>query len=142
MIKHHKSNIDFEDLPNSLLSLDYKKDVRVVLEWNQPGVEFDVQFVNPDNKYYNFSHTKLINKSLLEREISEGIFMKEFIIEDGEKGRWLINIRYEGQKSTKIPVFLKYTLYQNYGLPNETNSIKVLQLEKFQDKVTLDTIIN
>lgn len=142
LIKNHKSKIDFEGLPNEMLSLDFKRDIRLVLEWNAPGTEFDVQFVNPENKFYNFSHTYFNNKELLKQEVDDGISMKEFIIDDDTNGRWLINIKYEGPDEKTIPVVLKYTLYQNYGLPEETKTIKTVQLDQFQDKVTLDSFIN
>ena len=142
LIKNHKSKIDFKDLPNEMLSLDFKRDIRLVLEWNSPGTEFDVQFVNPENKFYNFSHTYFNNKELLKQEVDDGISMKEFIIDDDTVGRWLVNIKYEGVDEKTIPVVLKYTLYQNYGLPEETKTIKTVQLDQFENKVTLDSFLN
>lgn len=142
LIKNHKSKIDFKDLPNEMLSLDFKRDIRLVLEWNAPGTEFDVQFVNPENKFYNFSHTYFNNKELLKQEVDDGISMKEFIIDDDTVGRWLVNIKYEGVDEKTIPVVLKYTLYQNYGLPEETKTIKTVQLDQFENKVTLDSFLN
>ena len=142
LIKNHKSKIDFKGLPNEMLTLDFKRDIRMVLEWNAPGTEFDVQFVNPENKFYNFSHTYFNNKELLKQEVDDGISMKEFIIDDDTAGRWLVNIKYEGVDEKTIPVVLKYTLYQNYGLPQETKVIKTVQLDQFQNKVTLDSFLN
>ncbi|MEM7084749.1 MAG: carboxypeptidase-like regulatory domain-containing protein [Bacteroidota bacterium] len=142
LIKNHKSQINYKGLPNELLSLEFKKDIRVVLEWNLPATEFDVQTVSPEEKFFNFSHTAFSNKELLQSEIDEGFHMKEFIIDDGEKGKWLLNIRYNGQNNGNIPLILKYTLYKNYGKPNETREIKTIQLDLFQDKLTLDSFVN
>ncbi|MEM7084748.1 MAG: carboxypeptidase-like regulatory domain-containing protein [Bacteroidota bacterium] len=142
LIKNHKSQIDFKGFPNEMLSLDFKRDIRLVLEWSTPGAEFDVQFVNPENKFYNFSHTYFNNKELLKQELEDGISMKEFIIDDDTSGRWLVNIKYEGVDEKPIPVVMKYTLYQNYGLPQETKTIKTIQLDQFENKVTLDSFVN
>ena len=142
LIKNHKSKINYKGLPNELLSLEYKKDIRIVLEWNQPATEFDVQIVNPESKYFNFSHTAFNNKELLQQEIDEGFYMKEFIIDDGEKGNWMVNIRYNGQGASNIPLLMKYTLFKNYGTPNETSVIKTIQLDQYQDKMTLDSFLN
>lgn len=142
LIKNHKSQINYKGLPNELLSLEFKLDLRVVLEWNHPATEFDVQIVSPDQKFFSYSHTAFNNKELLQSEIDEGFFMKEFVIDDGEKGSWLLNIRYNGQNSDNIPLVLKYTQYKNYGKSNETKVIKTVQLDKFQDKVTLDSFVN
>jgi tetratricopeptide (TPR) repeat protein len=142
LIKNHKSSIDFEGLPTELLSLDFKQDIRIIFEWNLPGIQFEVQFVNPDNKFYTFSHNTLQNKELLELEISDGFFMKEFVIDDGEKGEWLINIRDDGTSANTVPLVLKYTRYRNYGLPNEEKTVKIISLNDISEKVTLDSFLN
>ncbi len=142
LIKNHKSQINYKGLPNELLSLEFKLDLRIVLEWNHPATEFDVQIVSPDEKFFSYSHTAFNNKELLQSEIDAGFFLKEFVIDDGEKGSWLLNIRYSGQNNDNIPLVLKYTQYKNYGKPNETKVVKVVQLDKFEKKVTLDSFIN
>ena len=142
LIKNHKSQINYKGLPNELLSLEFKQDIRIVMEWNRPATAFDVQIVNPDDKYFNFSHTAFNNKELLQQEIDEGFHMKEFIIDDGEKGRWMINIRYNGEVDSNIPLLLKYTLYRDYGTAKETRVMKTIQLDQFQDKLTLDSFVN
>jgi len=142
LIKNHKSKINYKGLPNELLSLEFKKDIRIVMEWNRPATEFDVQIVNPDNKYFNFSHTAFNNKELLQQEIDEGFHMKEFIIDDGEKGKWMINIRYNGQVDSNIPLLVKYTLYRDYGTAKEKRVIKTIQLDQYQVKLTLDSFVN
>ncbi|MEL6810066.1 MAG: carboxypeptidase-like regulatory domain-containing protein [Bacteroidota bacterium] len=142
LIKNHKSKIDYKSLPNELLSLEYKQDIRIVLEWNQPAPQFELQFVNPNNKYYNFSHTAFNNKPLLNREIKDGVFMKEFIIDNSDPGRWLINLEPVGAVPTDIPSVMKYTLYRNYGMPNEEMTVKFIPLNQIGEKVTLDRFIN
>jgi len=142
LIKNHKSQINYKGLPNELLSLEFKKDIRVVLEWNLPAAEFEVQTVSPAEKFFSFSHTAFNNKELLQSEIDEGFHIKEFIIDDGEKGKWLLNIRYNGQNNANIPLILKYTLYKNYGKSNETSEVKTIRLDQYQDKLTLDSFVN
>ncbi len=142
LLKKHKSEIKFDDLPTDLLSLDYKQDVRLVLEWTQPTAQFELQFVNPDNKYYSFSHNSFNNEDLLKQELQDGIFMKEFVIDDGEPGRWLINLTSEESTSNTMPLQLKYTRYRNYGLPDEEKIVKIVSLNSISEKVTLDSFIN
>jgi len=142
LIANHKSQINYEGLPSALLGVGFKKEIRVVLEWNHPAAEYEVQFVSPDKKFFSFSHTAFNNKSLLQSEIDFGYFMKEFIVDDGEKGPWLVNIRYLGDDGDQVPLVLKYTRYKNYGTPQETSAMKVIQLDKFQNKFTLDSFTN
>ena len=40
-------------------------DYRIVFDWNDPAVEFNIQFVDPKNKYFNWSHTIIDDKEIL-----------------------------------------------------------------------------
>ena len=141
LIANHKSKIDYKNIPNEFLSVNFKKDVRIVLEYTNPLAEFEVQFVSPDKKYYTWRHTYFDSKDLIEEEISTGYALKEFIIEDSGYGNWLVNVKSLNTTPGTNPTFLKYTLYQNYGLPNEKKEVKVLNLAQHTEKVTLDTFI-
>ena len=63
---------------------------------------------------------------------------EEYIIDDAESGEWIINIECFTDEVTTNPSYLKYSVFKNYGLPNETKEVKVIQLCKYQQKVTLD----
>lgn len=141
LIANHKRNIVYKDIPNELLSLNFKKDIRIVIEYSNPMSEFDVQFVSPNKKYYTWSHNYFDSKDVIEEEIAEGYNMKEFLIEDSDRGGWLINIQKKDANTGANPTFLKYTLYRNFGLPNEEKTVKVLNLARHTQKVTLDTFI-
>ena len=39
------------------------------------------------------------------------------------------------------PTYLKYTIYKNYGLENETRKVKVIKLSQLEQKVTLDKFV-
>tara|TARA_A100000171_G_C2140567_1_gene155576 strand:+ start:16354 stop:19401 length:3048 start_codon:yes stop_codon:yes gene_type:complete len=139
LVANHKSQINFDELPEEFLKVGFKQDVRIVFDWNDPTAEFELQFVSPENKYYKFSHTSFENKTYMEQGVKDGLLSKEFILDNGEKGRWLINVNHLGEVEQENPTYLKYTLYQNYGLPNETKEIKVINLSDYNQKVTLDS---
>lgn len=136
---NHKSKINYERLPQELLALGYKEDIRLVFEWNHTDTDFELQFVNPEDKFFTFSHTQFENRELLEAEIKDGVQSKAFTIDDEIPGRWLINVSHLGTIQTDNPTYLKYTIYTNYGLLNETKEIKVINLSKYTEKMTLDT---
>ena len=85
----------FKNLKNLCSKNDWRNfgfDYRIIFDWNDPAVEFNVQFVGPKKKYYDWSHTVLDDKDLLEDELNYGYNTEEFIIEKSDKGKWLINI--------------------------------------------------
>ena len=140
LISHHKAKVNYADLPNDLLDARFKNDVRVVFQWNDPSAEFEVQFVNPERKYYVWKHTLFDNKERLEQEAEQGFALEEFTVDDTTKGTWQINIKYLGEDTGyRNPSFLKYTLYQNFGKPNETKEVKSIKLYRYKDKVSLDS---
>jgi tetratricopeptide (TPR) repeat protein len=141
LIANHKSKIDFRGIPNEFLSVNFKKDVRIVLEYTNPLAEFEVQFVSPNKKYFTWRHAAFNNEDLIEDEISRGYAIKEFTIEDEDFGNWLVNVKSIDGDTGAIPTLLKYTIYQDYGLPTETKKIKVINLANQSEKGTLDTFI-
>ncbi|NNK88721.1 MAG: tetratricopeptide repeat protein, partial [Flavobacteriaceae bacterium] len=138
ILAFHRTRVDYYDLPNDLRSANFKRDVRVVCEWNDPYAEFELQFVNPGKKFFTWNNTKLLNTQRMLSGIKNGFAHEEFIIDDAETGKWTINLKSLSEEADINPTYLKYTVYKNYGLPQETKSVKVVKLTQHQEKVTLD----
>lgn len=141
LIAHHKNKIDYASIPNELLVANFKKDIRIVLEYTNAQSEFEVQFISPKNKYYTWSHTYFENQTIMEQEIASGFALKEFSIEDSDYGDWMVNIQQTKTTETATPTYLKYTIYKNYGLPSETKEVKVINLSDYTQKITLDSFV-
>ena len=76
----------------------------------------------------------------MEDEFNYGYNTEEFIIEKSKKGEWIINIENYTIQDSSNPTFIKYTVYKNYGRPNEIKKVKVLDLNKLKQKITLDIL--
>ncbi|WP_046756440.1 carboxypeptidase-like regulatory domain-containing protein [Kordia jejudonensis] len=141
LLRKHRIELNYDEIPTNMLTATFKYDVRIVVEWNEADTEFELQFVNPQNKFYNWEHTVAANKERMLEEVKNGYHMKEFIIDDVEKaGEWIFNVKTLENEKPFNPTYLKYTIYRNYGEPNEESMIKVVKLYKQQQKVTLDKI--
>ncbi len=141
LIARHKNKVTFSDLPNSLLKADFNYDLRIVFEWTDPNLEFELQFVNPDNKYFTWSHTMFNSKERMLEEINQGYGAEEFVLDDNPSGKWIINIEHLGKQDLLNPTFLKYTVYKNYGLPSESKAVKLVKVFLQNGKVTLDSFV-
>lgn len=119
---------------------EFGYDYRVVFDWSDSNIEFNIQFVSPSKKFFNWSHTKFENKEQLIDEIKFGYNTEEFIIDDSQKGEWLINIDNFSIESDINPTFLKYTVYKNYGRDNEIRKTSVINLNRLTQKLTLDKL--
>jgi len=141
-IKHlvtiHRTKVNFKGLPSDYLTANFKYDTRIVFEWNDPYAEFELQFVNPHKKFFKWPHTKQDNQERMLDEIKNGYYTEEYIIDDEDAGEWIINIQSFNEEETINPTYLKYAIYKNYGLENETRTVKVIKLSQLEQKVTLD----
>ena len=102
--------------------------------------QLNIQFVSPKNKYYNWGHTLIDDKGRLEDEQKYGYNTGEFIIDGSKKGRWIINIENYSFQDELSPTYLKYTVYKNYGRPNEIKKTSVIDLSRSNNKKTLDIL--
>ena len=141
LVARHKDKIEFNRLPNEWLRVGYNVDLRMVIEWSDRKAPFEFQFVNPNKKYFKWIHTLDQNKRRLYEEQDQGFQMEEFIIDDAPRGDWIVNIQYLGEQDEfTLPPYLKYTVYHNYGTPQERKEIKVIKLYLQDEKVTLGRI--
>lgn len=138
LLAFNRSKVDYYDLPNELRTAKFKKDLRIVFQWNDPNTEFELQFVSPQKKFYKWSHTKYESKDFLLDEIKYGYSTEQFVIDDATPGEWIINLECLSKESLVNPTYLKYTVFKNFGLPEETKEVKVIKLYKHQQKVTID----
>ncbi len=120
---------------------DFGYDYRIVFDWTDPNIEFNIQFVNPNNKYFNWSHTVIDSRDKMIDEIQYGYNTEEFIIDDSDKGEWIINIENFSIENQDNPTYLKYTVYKNYGRPNEIKKLMVINLREVTQKITLDRLM-
>jgi tetratricopeptide (TPR) repeat protein len=141
VLKRLLPNLDLNKKQNSFIKpKDFGYDYRVVFDWTDSNIEFNIQFVSPSKKFFNWSHTKFENKDQLMDEIKFGYNTEEFIIDDSQKGEWLINIDNFSIESDINPTFLKYTVYKNYGRDNEIRKTSVINLNRLTQKLTLDKL--
>lgn len=108
-----------------------KMNVRLKLEWSDPKAEFHVQFVNPQNRYFNWEHTSQSDSGRLQEEIKLGYAMEEFEVFVDLKGEWQVNINYFGHLdgNTSIPLVLLCSKYTDFGLPTQKLELIWLYLD-------------
>jgi len=139
LVLKHQKELDLNGVAEHYLKdLDY--DARIIFEYNDTTADFKLQFVNPQKKFFSWSHTKAENEMRLYEEKEQGFNTEEFLLIDAEKGEWQINIESKVQQSKK-PVILKYTVYKNYGKSNETKETKTIILNSIKEKQLLGKIV-
>ena len=138
--RKNQAGIKESFVPNNTIT-EFRKDIRLIFEWNTSEAEFNLEFVNPDKQSYVFEHNLISNKELIENEKKIGYSSKEFFIDYLGAEGWLINITYLGNKKPE-PTFFKVTIYTNWGSPNQSENIHVFNFEKERDKFQLFKLTN
>ncbi len=101
---------------------------RLVFEWNDSEAEFELQFVNPNQQYFNWKHTLEEMPDRIRSEKQLGYSMVDFLMDDALPGIWKVNATYLGNKQL-TPTYLKATMYKNYGSKLQTKEVQVFRLD-------------
>ena len=140
LISLHRTKVYFKGLPEHILVNELDEPVRIFFEWNDPFAEFELQFVNPMKKYFIWSHTQTGNPDRIKQEFKTGSQSKSFLIDETFPGTWIVNFNNFYKSNPLNPVYLKYTVYRNYGTPSQTKTLILIRPDRFRQKVTLDRI--
>ena len=140
-LNNHRSTLEVQHIPKKYLSV--KAEVaRIVFDWNTPNASFELQFVSPQNKFFKWERDYEYAPEKIARELKYGILSKEFILDKSFKGEWIINVQSLDEEISELnPTYMKYTLYRNYGLPNEEKEVRFIKLYNQKNKVTLDKFL-
>ena len=141
LISQHGNDINTQGTDDKFLR-PTKYKVRIVFEWNDLDAEFDVNIINPQNRYFTWSHTQAENSQNILTEHQQGYGLEEFYLTDSDRGEWKFNVTYYGKTSSdKNPTYLKITTYKNFGYPTQTKSIKVVKLDKKNIEQTVSSVL-
>ncbi|PQB04083.1 TonB-dependent receptor plug domain-containing protein [Aureitalea marina] len=137
-------DVEFKNLVNqqkgrlntTYVDQKYKQNVRyrtrVVFEWNHFDTQFDLQIINPQKRYFTWSHTQTDEGLRMKQEIQQGYGLEEFFMTNADQGLWTFNLNYLGKArgDNNLPAYLKITTYQYYGQPQQTKKIRVITLDE------------
>ena len=106
-------------------------DVRIVFEWSFPPAEFELQFVNPQKRFFTWEHTSWANDERMKEEFEDGFAREEFeIVGDGIEGEWLVNVKYLGNANSgdQTPTILMAKIIYDFGKITQKEETKLLRL--------------
>jgi len=140
LILKNRNQLDLVGTPSRFLNLKNSSiQARIVFEWNSNDAEFELQFVNPQKKFFKWNHTKSENASRMFKEKEQGFYMEEFLLDGIGTGEWIINIENK-TKNMRKPLVVHYTVYENYGGSNEKIESKILILNTLKKKAMISKI--
>tara|TARA_B100000787_G_scaffold170309_1_gene166141 strand:+ start:20880 stop:23021 length:2142 start_codon:yes stop_codon:yes gene_type:complete len=138
LVSLHESTLNIDKIPE-LFKKKIEYDTRIVFEWSQYDTEFDLQIVNPQKRYFTWSHTQSKESVRFMNEKSQGYGLEEFFITKKDKGEWLFNLTYYGEKTgiNSTPTYLRVTVFNNFGKPTQSRKVTTLELYDLNKKETV-----
>jgi uncharacterized protein YfaP (DUF2135 family) len=138
LVALHKKELDQTKIPD-FFNENINYHTRIVFEWSYFNSEFDIQIVNPQNRFFNWSHTQKLEVARFEDEKNTGYGLEEFFITAADRGKWLFNLTYFGKYGEENlgPVYLKTTTYSNFGEPSQTKKVQLYTLKEMNMKETI-----
>jgi uncharacterized protein YfaP (DUF2135 family) len=138
LVSLHGSTLRTDKVPE-FFNKKIEYDTRIIFEWSQYDAEFDLQIVNPQKRYFTWSHIQKEEVSRFIKEKSQGYGLEEFFITKKDKGDWLFNITYYGKKTgnNSTPTYLRATVYSNFGKPTQTKKVTIFEMNDLNKKETV-----
>ena len=112
--------MELEDYADKNLKIQYK--LRILVDSNRDDVDINLKLIDPNREISSSDHMKT--------EMGGNFFsmygLVEYTNSAAQMGAYYLMADYQN-KSDK-PVYLKLTVFKNYGKPEETQEIKVIRL--------------
>ncbi len=142
LISQHKDKLNLANVAAEYLG-NVKYKVRLVFEWNIPGAEFELQFVNPQKRFFNWEHTNVALSGRIENELKNNYRMEEYEFYGDVAGEWVINAKYlDDQVGTeKMPLALMVTIYTDFGYPTQTKEHVLVYFSQRNEKKNLKKLL-
>jgi len=141
LISKHKSQLNLTSVDAEYLN-NVKYKGRLVFEWNVPAAEFELQFVNPQKRFFNWEHTNSSIGSRIEDELKNNFRIEEYEFYGDVEGKWVINAKYLGGATAteKVPLVLKTTIYKDFGYPTQNKEEILVHFSQPNEKRNLKTL--
>ncbi|PIB22974.1 TonB-dependent receptor plug domain-containing protein [Maribacter sp. 4G9] len=141
LLYRHAGKVNISNV-DSKFHGNIKYKARLVFEWNRPGAEFELQFVNPQNRFFKWRHTTNDLGERIGSEIQDNYRIEEFEFAGDVLGKWVFNAQSLEDLSDKstVPLLLKCTIYTDFGYPSQQKEEILLHFNKNGEKRMFKTL--
>lgn len=132
LVNRHKQELDIAKIPIAYTN-NVTYNARLLFDWSHQPAEFELQFVNPQKRFFTWEHTGVALQKEIKEEIDYGFSNEQFeLIGQETKGEWIINIKYVGNLNTndETPVYIKAKLQKNFGKLNQSHEEYLIRLNE------------
>ncbi|WP_435577917.1 TonB-dependent receptor plug domain-containing protein [Gilvibacter sp.] len=138
LLFRHRRNFDLSGVRDFFKS-NVTLRARVIFEWSDYDAAFDLQIVNPQNRFFTWKHDQTSDAFRWADEQSLGYGLEEFFMTNQDVGEWLFNVNYKGKITgdNALPTYLKVTVIYDFGTPNQKQEVQLVRLEDLGKEQTV-----
>ncbi|MEM7187781.1 MAG: TonB-dependent receptor plug domain-containing protein, partial [Bacteroidota bacterium] len=117
-------------------------DMRIVIDWNHNDTDIDLHVVDPNLEECYFGNRSTSMGGTMSEDMTTGFGPEEFALEDAGTGSYYVKIDYFGDNYQKVenPTFMKVSIFENYGTPEQQRRIRVMRLSEDSDETLVERI--
>ncbi len=101
--------------------LPVRRDISVVLTWEDPEADIDMHITEPGGEKVNFSHRESKAGGLLYYDVRNGLGPEIYTLGEAPKGELSLGLVYYAGTAKEVPVTM--TVMRNAGAPEETREV-------------------
>lgn len=141
-VTRHKGRLNLHLVPEEYLLPNEVQKRRIVVSWNDPRASFDLQIINPQMRYFTWSHSEKGASQRLAQEKRDGFASEEFFLTSGDTGIWSFNLVNYGftEGDYGQPVYIKFTVYDDWGTSYQLKRVKLVRLSDIEKEVNALTL--
>ncbi len=117
-------------------------DMRIVIDWNRDDTDIDLQVIDPNLEVATPQAAKTKAGGRLLSNNAKGNGTEVFQIAQLQSGSYYLKVAYNNEvPDEKLKdIFVKLTIYRNYGRENQTAEVKLIKISDEADLQLMDRI--
>lgn len=127
------------DLPGTYLNFP-KFDARILIEWNYPYSQFDLEFITPEKRISTWPHTEKEVAARYSDELERGYNCQEFYLIGAQKGDWFITLKNKSKK-IGVPMYIRCSVFMDYGRPTQNKKEYIVRISPEEKQVVMASVV-
>ncbi|QNJ99156.1 tetratricopeptide repeat protein [Constantimarinum furrinae] len=117
-------------------------DLRIVMDWNRPEIDLNMIVVDPNLEEISLENPKSSSGGIMLGNHGASMGPETFLLEHIQSGSYYIKVGEGPENAHELrgDVFVKLTIFRNFGKPDQTREIQVIKVTNIEDNHLMERI--
>jgi hypothetical protein len=114
-------------------------EIAIMITWNTDGTDVDLHVTEPSGEECFYSHRNTASGGSLTQDVTQGYGPEMYVLPRAPQGKYLVRAHYYASDRSRASARTKVyaTVFENWGMPGERATDRVITLETGKDWHTL-----